>query len=176
MTAAGFRCTQEILNLDTSKLSDKQKSILALYTYLSASEGHFSEAVHTITFLLMENHHDLYDAYRSKFVSKYEELDDLNIRVKLQFIEAHGFGFVVESFDRKLRNCIAHQGFLVEDNGDIIDMKTGKKLTDRIETLRKTMLLVGINASVTGIIAKALIPPTDKAIERINDSRRALKT
>jgi hypothetical protein len=73
-----------------------------------------------------------------KFVEKYEELYDVSLFVKLQFIEKHGFEFIADAFDRKLRNSIAHLGFIVNDDGSIVDRKT-EKVTKELR--RKTNYL-----------------------------------
>lgn len=124
---------EEIWSLSTSpaaNLTPKQKSSLELYLYLVLSEGIFSEIVQVITSMLIENHHDIYDPLRMKFVKKYEELDKVTLFIKLKFVEEHGFKFISDAFDRDLRNCIAHLRYTVKDDGSIIDKRTGKVMKD----------------------------------------------
>ena len=123
----------EIWNLSTSSainLTPKQKSLQELFLYLVLSEGVFSELVQAIVFILMENHHDIYNPERMKFVENYEELDKVTLFVKLQFIRKHGFEFIADAIDRKLRNSIAHLEFIVKDDGNIFDRKTRKITKD----------------------------------------------
>lgn len=122
---------KEIWNLSASstvKLTPKQKSLLELFSYLVLSEGVFSEIVQAIAFILMESHHDIYD--KGKFVKNYEELNEVPLSVKLKFIKRHGLEFIAVAYDKKLRNSIAHLGFIVNDDGSIVDRKTGKITKD----------------------------------------------
>lgn len=65
-----------------------------------------------------------------EFVTSYEQLDELDLFVKLQFIEKHGFKFLCDSVDRKLRNAIAHLDVVVNEDGSILNTKTGEKIKD----------------------------------------------
>jgi hypothetical protein len=123
---------RELINL-TSSGTDKQKSLLNLFAYLVYGEGVFSELVQIIAFILMENDHDIYDPRRMEFVNTYEHLYKLDLYVKMQFIEKHGFGMLTKSFDRDLRNCIAHLDFVIHDNGKIISKKTQETISSPVE-------------------------------------------
>ena len=139
---------QEIWNLSASStinLTPKQKKLLELFLYLVLSEGVFSEIVQAIVFILMESHHDIYNPERMRFVENYEELDKVTLYVKLQFIEKHGLKFIADAIDRKLRNSIAHLGFIVEEEGSILDTRTGKLTKD----LKKKTNYLGCICAVT---------------------------
>lgn len=144
---------KEIWSISSSKVTPKQKSLLRLFMYLELSEGVFDEIVQMIAFILMENHHDLYDPNDMKFLKDYERLEKLSLYVKLQFLELHGFEFVSNAFDRDLRNCIAHLGFRVEEDGSIFIRKNGKKVEDLIQ---KTDYLGVLCSQVIVIINKVL--------------------
>lgn len=125
----------EFWRLLSSEVTPKRKSLLELFLYLELSEGIFDEIVQVIAFILMENHHDLYDPNGMEFINDYKKLEKLSLYVKLQFIELHGFEFVSKAFDRDLRNCIAHLGFVVEEDGSISIRKTGKKIEDLLDRI-----------------------------------------
>lgn len=149
---------KEIWNIVTSPkstLSPKQKSLLELFMYLELVEGAFSEIVHTIAFMLVENGHDIYNPYRMKFAKYYEELYDVPLFVKLQFLEEHKFNIIAGSVDRELRNCIAHLRFIVNEDGSIIDRKTGKAVTS---LTGKTDYLGCICAVTLTAISDSLMP------------------
>lgn len=135
------------------KVGEKQKSILILYAYLSISEGIYSEAIQELSFVLLENSHDIYDPRRMKFAKVYGDLDEIDMFVKLQFLEEHGFKSVVGAFDRKLRNTIAHQEIIVENSGDIVDPVTHAKIADRKTMVTKIMTLLGMSAVLPYVIA-----------------------
>lgn len=141
--------------IDVEKITPKQDTLLTLLIYLWESEGIFSVLVQLIASILTENGHDIYDPLRMKFVKKYNELEKVSLFVKLQFIEEHGFQVITGSFDRELRNCIAHLRFTVKDNG-AIDKSTGGKL-EKKDFGKKNKKLMGICCAIIDIFAE-LIP------------------
>ena len=147
---------KEITKLDASKnLTEKQRSLLLLFSYLALSEGIFSECVQLITFILMENHHDIYDPFRKKFVKDYKGLDKVSLYLKLQFLEKHGFKFVTDEFDRELRNCIAHLRFVVEDDGTVVNMSTGEKIEQEV-LMAKNAVLDAMTLMIIHVFTKVL--------------------
>lgn len=148
---------QEILDLlKAGKATPKQTSLIGLFSYLAVSEGAFSELIQALSFILVENGHDIYNPEKMKFVKEYKELGKVSLFIRLQFIEEHGLKYVADTYDRKLRNRIAHLRFTVEDNGAIIDKTTGEKI--ELETLMdKTVILsamIQITAAILGEIAQ----------------------
>ncbi len=117
-----------------ANLTPKQKSLLELYAYLVMAEGIFSETIQVIAFILLENHHDIYDPETRDFVRNYEGLNNLNLLEKMQFVEIHGFKFISDACDRDLRNSIAHLRIIVNDDGSIVEItrkgKTGRAIKD----------------------------------------------
>jgi len=150
---------KEIWNLSTSpavNLTPKQKSLQELFLYLVLSEGVFSEIIQAIVFILMESHHDIYNPERMKFVENYEELDKVTLFVKLQFIQKHGFEFIANAIDRKLRNSIAHLGFIVNNDGSIVDRKTGKITKDVREKTDSLGFVCAVTIhAIYGLLQKA---------------------
>ena len=126
-------------------LTPRQKSLLELYSYLVVAEGIFSETIQVIAFILVKNHHDIYDKEKREFVRNYEGLNNLSLLEKMQFVEMHGFKFVSDACDRDLRNSIAHLRIIVNDDGSMVEItrkgKTGKAIKDMD---RKTEYLVGV--------------------------------
>lgn len=118
------------LSHDKKKLTPKQKSLLGLFLYLSLAEGMASENVQIIAFLLMQNGHDIYDPRKRRVVNSYKDLGNVDLFIKMQCLEKHGFTFITEAIDRNLRNCIAHLEYIVEENGTIINQKNGERIND----------------------------------------------
>jgi hypothetical protein len=145
---------KEIWDLSTSNVTPKQKSLLELFLYLELSEGVFDELVQVIAYILMENHHDLYDPHHLKFLKDQKELDKLDFYFKLQFLEKHDFEFVVKAFDRDLRNAIAHLDFLIKEDGNIVSRKSGQKIGNVTD---KNNYLGTLCAMIIVIINKVLI-------------------
>jgi hypothetical protein len=122
----GSRYWMDLWGLSNDKnkgLTPKQKSLLSLLSYFSLAEGLVSENVQIIAFLLMQNDHDLYDPRDMKFVDSYKKLGKIDLFIKMQFLERHGFGFITQAIDRPLRSCIAHLKYAVEEDGTIINEK-----------------------------------------------------
>jgi hypothetical protein len=140
-------------------MTPKQKSLLELYSYLVLSEGVFSETIQVIAFILMENHHDIYDVENMKFVKNYEGLNNVSLFEKMQFVEMHGFKFVSDACDRNLRNSIAHLRIMVNEDGSIMEM-TPKGKTRKINMKEKSDYLGCISAvtlrAVHGLLGKLL--------------------
>jgi len=126
----GHEYSKEISNIiSTENITEKQRSLLLLFSYLELTEGVFSECVQLIAFILMKNHHDIYDSFKMKFVKNYRGLDKVSLYTKLQFLEEHGFKFVTNRCDRKFRNSIAHLSIIVEDDGAVVDLTNKKRFT-----------------------------------------------
>lgn len=154
----GYQYGIEILEvLEDAKLTPKQRSLLELLLYMMASEGLFSQAIQLVSYILVVNHHDLYDPTRMKFAKSYEELNRLSLFVKLQFVEEHGFKFLVDIYDRSLRNCIAHNKYVVEEDGKILNNETNQKIEDIANKGQKLVKLVNTLGLVFMVIDAELI-------------------
>jgi hypothetical protein len=156
----------EIWNLITSPkatLAPKQKSLLELYLYLELTEGLLSEIVQVISFMLVESGHDIYNPERMNFAKSYDDLYMIPLFVKQQFLEEHGFNFVSSAINRDLRNVIAHLRFVVNDDGSIIDTRTGKPVKNIIQANDElgcvcALTLQAINGSLANNLQGASSP------------------
>jgi hypothetical protein len=119
-----------IISSKSANLTPKQKSLLLLFWYLWVTEGAFSEVIETIAILLMQEHHDIYDPKNMEFVKNHKELEKIDLFVKIQFVRKHGFEFLCDCIDRNLRNSIAHLDIMVNDDGSIVNLKTGEKISN----------------------------------------------
>ena len=149
----GYRYCIEILEiLDDTKLTQRQKSLMEQLLYMMTSEGLFSQAIQLISYLLVENHHDLYDPGRMKSVKSYGELIKLSLFVKMQFVEKHGFKFLTDVYDRNLRNCIAHNKYSVREDETIFNNETNAKIEDLQSKGRKLVEMVNTLGDVFNVI------------------------
>lgn len=175
----GLDYAYKIGSMSQKKVAKKQRSIFNLLGYLSLSEGVYCEAVQLISFILLENCHDLYDPRRMKFAKTYDDLDEIDMYVKLQFLEQHGFKSVVGAFDRKLGNVIAHQKFIVQDNGDIVNSRTHKKIADSKSILEKLLKLVRVSTVSAYAISMELFSSSARIFEKqklvIEKARASMK-
>jgi hypothetical protein len=144
-----------------NKFSPKQKSILSLYLYLNLVEGAITEYIEFITFLLLKNGHDIYDPRRMQFAKSYEDIQNIDMYIKEQFLDLHGFDFVTSALDRELRNCIAHQDFVIFEDGNIKNLKN-QELIDiekKVGDLQLTCTLISVTIQH---VLDVIFPETDK--------------
>jgi hypothetical protein len=153
--------TELIENPD--KFTPKQKSILQLYFYLHIVEGAMTEYIEFIAFLLVKNGHDIYDPRRMQFVKTFEDIENIDLYVKEQFLEAHGFGFITLPLDRALRNCIAHQNFVIAENGQIKNLKT-QNIIDISKKIDEVLLVCTIISITILRVYDIIFPETDRKL------------
>lgn len=142
-----------LANSEKMRTKPQEKSLLDLFLYLLLVEGVSSKIVQIITFMLIENAHDLYDPKERKFVKEYKKLDKVSLFIKLQFIEKHGFGLLADAVDRELRNCIAHIDIIVNEDGSIVNKGTKEKIG---ELNQKTDYLGGLGSIILDVMDYAL--------------------
>ncbi len=149
--------------LDSTKLTPKQKSLISLYVYLNMVEGASSVYVQFIALMLIKNGSKLYDHYNKRIAQTYEDLERINLSSKLKFLVENGLGFAVKQIDRNLRNCIAHQDFIIFNDGSVKNLKTGEPID--IETKLHSLCLT---SSLTSLVLKQtfdiISPSTDKSL------------
>ena len=124
-----FKNTQELIEkLSLSNPSKKEHStLIVLYSFIII-EGFFVYFINfLIYFLILQEHHDIWDPIKQKFVSNFEDIADLNLSQKLKFLKHHKIYDFSEVIRRDLRNCIAHQNYSIQEDGSIQLFKKGKK-------------------------------------------------
>lgn len=136
-------------NSEEAGKKPQEKSLLDLFLYLLLVEGVSAKLVDAIAFILMENHHELYDPERRKFLQEYKSLDKLSLSIKLQFLEKHGFELLTNAIDKDLRNCIAHIDIIVNEDGSIVNNRTKERLVD---LKQRTDYLGGIGAIILNVL------------------------
>lgn len=152
MLVRTFKDSQETLGLIKGKrITPRQRSLLLLYLYLVESEGRFSRLVQSIVFLLVENRRIVVrNPDTNKIVRSYEELNKVPLGRKLRFIEDHKLKCISNSFDRELRNSIAHVKYIVEDKGTVILTETGKKYETE-DILKKLNGLINMGHTILAV-------------------------
>lgn len=142
------------------KFTPKQKSILSLYFYLNLVEGAITEHIQIIAFLLLKNGHDLYDPRKMRFAKCYGDIQNIDLCIKELFLESHGFDFVTFALDRTLRNCIAHQNFVIYEDGKIKNLKTQQfiDIEKKVRDLQLTCTLISITIQQ---VLDVISPETD---------------
>ena len=101
-----------------TKLPDKTQSLLTLLSFLLFVEGLYTLCLDIIIFYLIENNHDISNR-KGNYVTKFNNLWEVNLGTKLQFLSHHKFSETVKVCDTSLRNAIAHHDFTVDDDGSI---------------------------------------------------------
>jgi hypothetical protein len=113
--------------IPTTNLSLKEKCMLQLVNILFTVEGTLAGIVNlTIYALVVNAHHDICTAYSHDFASSFEDICDVDLSMKMKFLEKHGYGFLSEICPRRIRNAIAHNDFVIEEDGTVEITEKGK--------------------------------------------------
>jgi len=126
--------------LDGSILPESDKSLLSLITYLFYIEGIYTLRIDVIIYYLIKTQcHDIFDDYKREFITKFDDLANVNLATKLKFLKLHKWDEVVNICNKELRNAIAHHNFTILDDGRIEYIKqNGKKdYIDNLELRRR---------------------------------------
>jgi hypothetical protein len=131
----------------TTNLTPQEKSLLQLVNILFTTEGHFGGIVNLTIYALMVNkHHDVWNEWRQKFASLFEDILDIPLSVKMKFLKRHGFDFLCQACPRKLRNAIAHNSFLIQQDGSVrtMEKQTQTYTLAQLTEINQKMLEIGI--------------------------------
>ena len=123
---------------------DRLKSMSKMLAYLGLVESLGATIVDMVLIVLMINGEEVHSrgAY-THHIKSFEELRDLDLAFKLDFLKDEGFNFN-EIINRNLRNDIAHLKFTISETGDIrtnnnpVDINLEiTKFWDGVETFRR---------------------------------------
>jgi hypothetical protein len=95
-------------------------------------------------------HHDICSIRTHDFVSSFEDIFDVDLSVKMKFLEKHGYGFLTNVCPRKIRNAIAHSDFVIKDDGTV-EIENGRhaySLAQIAEVLQNIYTLITIFGDV----------------------------
>jgi hypothetical protein len=122
---------QLFAKIENLKKSPPEQSLLLLLYILYFDEGPLNLLINYITYWLMKvGHHDIWSEWEQKFVSSFDELDKINLSIRLKFLKKHDFGFLSEICSKEIRNAIAHQNFKIEPDGTV-RLKNDRKYTQK---------------------------------------------
>jgi|SRR3989304_2074203 len=115
----------ELCQMGSGIKDGRKLSIIYIAVFLWEYEGPYSFCVDFSCYLLTINGHDLHNFFKRKYALTFEEIGEVDIFTKLNFLAQHNLGFLNREEDRKLRNKIAHHDFSILADGRImIDGKT----------------------------------------------------
>lgn len=122
----------KMINRDTYALisestpeNPRAKAFLTMAMYLWEYEARFSFCINILCFILTTNGHDLYDDYKKRYVTSFEDIEPVSISRKCEFLTHHGFEIFNENKNkrikefRKIRNDIAHYNIIINEDGKI---------------------------------------------------------
>ena len=114
-------------------LSPQEWSLLKLVAILYQTEGPLSYCINYILFSLMLKGKKIPLTFKKRKKRYADSVDDLfyNITLnnKVTFLKNNNFAFMSKICPRDIRNAIAHQDFIIESDGTVTILKTGKKIT-----------------------------------------------
>jgi hypothetical protein len=94
-------------------------AFLFLLSYLVVVESLYAFVVDIIAFALINVGKQLENPRTGKFVVLFNELKELALGTKLDFLKAHKFKIIANRCDITLRNAAAHLDFTLDDKGNI---------------------------------------------------------
>jgi hypothetical protein len=135
----------------TTNLSPKEICMLQLMRILLTVEGMLTGIFNLAIYALIVNaHHDICTTRDHDFASSFEDIFDVDLSVKMKFLEKHGCGFLTEVCPRGIRNAIAHSAFVIEEDGAVKITEKGKdktyslaQLTDILENMYILITIFG---------------------------------
>lgn len=115
-----FDINKWFIEVNQSIKTPKSKAFSHLIRAFYKIEGELAYWINFIVFYLVRlGHHDLWCPFNQKYVRSYTEVTEVSLRIKTRFLEDHGFDFIEDFAFRDIRNAIAHQEYLIRDNGEI---------------------------------------------------------
>ena len=83
--------------------NQREMSIIKMASYLWGYEGKFSFCINVLCFLLISNGHDLFDTERKKYAQSFEDIENIGIYTKSNFLVEHGFVMFDERENKNLK-------------------------------------------------------------------------
>lgn len=121
----------------------RQSTALIMAHYIWSYEGSYVLCIDEICSLLVINGHDLFDVVRKEYAASFEDVTNVDIPTKLKFLKAHNLKILDRTQDRKLRNKLAHNDFLLTDDGilrvDGVEVDILQRSTDLLNFATKIM-------------------------------------
>jgi hypothetical protein len=147
---------------DPEKLTPKEKSLLSLYYYLTMVETANSSYISFLAFMLVKSGVEL--RYRKRNAKNYSDVERVSLAAKIKFLKGCGLEIAVDNIDSKVRNCIAHQDFVVYDDGKIRNLKNGQliEIKTKMNSLYKTS---AYTLSVLKQVLDIISPSTDSSLK-----------
>ena len=105
--------------INTSK-NQREIAVASLLAFLWEFEGSYVTGIDAFCYLLVENGHDLFDIIHHKYAKSFEDIENVNVSTKLQFLDEHNFVIFRRREDKTLRNKIAHHDFVIEKSGKVL--------------------------------------------------------
>lgn len=124
-------------------MTTSQSNMIFLVMFINTIEGPFNVVLNIIIYMLIKNeHHDLWDDIRRKFITTFDDVFNISLAIRLEFLAHHGFD-CSSICQKTLRNAIAHQSYRINEEGTIEILKkrkiiksySGKKLAKIWEDL-----------------------------------------
>ena len=100
--------------------NQREIAVAGMLAFLWEFEGSYVSCIDVFCYLLVANGHDLFDIIHRKYVKSLEDIGNVDISTKLQFLEEHNFGLFKRTDDKILRNKIAHHDFILDNSGKVL--------------------------------------------------------
>jgi hypothetical protein len=128
-------------------------------------EGANASTIQFLLLMLLKNGKQLIIRKKggNQYIKSFNRVRELSLSVKLGFLKDNGLELAIKGIDTGLRNCVAHQDFLVYEDGSIRNLKTEKliDLEARLDSfcLSNSLVLCVLNQSMN-----IISPSTDSSL------------
>ena len=131
-----------------NKVSTRKKSLINVLYYLFFIEGIYSFNINMIIYYEICNKSQEikidYGKNRHKKVTQFDELNDVSLSNRLNFMRKRGYSEIADLCNVKIRNAIAHNDYYIDGKGAFIIVSSREKmnysiLNEYIENLQMFM-------------------------------------
>jgi len=125
--------------LQSKNLSPKENILLEVLLYLLLAEGVICNFLNFVSYLLVENGHDLFSQTNRGYVkANMKEISKVEMSTKIKFLNHHGFRALTKEYDSTFRNNIAHHNYSIDETGnmwikeELVDFHSKRKPLENI--------------------------------------------
>lgn len=119
-------------------LNAREFTLIIVLSYLLAAEGIICNCLNFISYLLATRNHDLFSLIKRKYVEDdIEEIRKVEMWIKIQFLNFHGFEGLTREYDSTFRNDIAHRNYTIDDQGILWIREKPVDLGSKIDSMQK---------------------------------------
>lgn len=108
------------LRMICASKNPREITVAGMLGFLWEFEGSYASTIDAFCYLLVANGYALFDRCTRKYAHSLEDISNVSISPKLNFLEKHDFGILKRTEDKRLRDRIAHYRFTLDNSGRLL--------------------------------------------------------